>query len=274
VIEECAGRGEDIVPLLRDHIHDHMVLEEYEDGRWWGVLHCLHILGLIPGPEAAHALLDALEVRQTDPDDYVWEWVSGCWPALFANKHEHARSALAAIAGDNAYEWALRADVMECLAADTEEQETHLDRIAAVAGDETEKDLVREMAGSVLLNYPRDRHRELLQRLAERQARRTTFGLHFDEMDVHFAYWEQDRGRHARPKDPWSFYQPAAILERQRRWLHEAREAEQRALLNEPAFTAPPVNTYVRDTPKIGRNDPCPCGSGKKYKKCCLDNRP
>lgn len=26
----------------------------------------------------------------------------------------------------------------------------------------------------------------------------------------------------------------------------------------------------VRDEPKIGRNDPCPCGSGKKYKKCCL----
>jgi len=25
----------------------------------------------------------------------------------------------------------------------------------------------------------------------------------------------------------------------------------------------------VRTTPKIGRNDPCPCGSGKKHKKCC-----
>jgi SEC-C motif domain protein len=25
----------------------------------------------------------------------------------------------------------------------------------------------------------------------------------------------------------------------------------------------------VRAGPKIGRNDPCPCGSGKKYKKCC-----
>ncbi len=25
-----------------------------------------------------------------------------------------------------------------------------------------------------------------------------------------------------------------------------------------------------RDGPKVGRNDPCPCGSGKKYKKCCL----
>ena len=27
--------------------------------------------------------------------------------------------------------------------------------------------------------------------------------------------------------------------------------------------------TYRRETPKTGRNDPCPCGSGKKYKKCC-----
>jgi SEC-C motif-containing protein len=28
-------------------------------------------------------------------------------------------------------------------------------------------------------------------------------------------------------------------------------------------------STVVRSTPKVGRNDPCPCGSGKKYKKCC-----
>jgi uncharacterized protein len=27
--------------------------------------------------------------------------------------------------------------------------------------------------------------------------------------------------------------------------------------------------TIVRDSPKVGRNEPCPCGSGKKYKKCC-----
>jgi len=29
------------------------------------------------------------------------------------------------------------------------------------------------------------------------------------------------------------------------------------------------LKPFVRETPKIGRNDPCPCGSGKKYKKCC-----
>lgn len=29
---------------------------------------------------------------------------------------------------------------------------------------------------------------------------------------------------------------------------------------------------FRRDTPKVGRNEPCPCGSGKKFKKCCGRN--
>ena len=39
------------------------------------------------------------------------------------------------------------------------------------------------------------------------------------------------------------------------------------------AIENPEVNrTVVRETPKVGRNDPCPCGSGKKYKNCCGRN--
>jgi hypothetical protein len=29
------------------------------------------------------------------------------------------------------------------------------------------------------------------------------------------------------------------------------------------------LGPVVRETPKVGRNDPCPCGSGNKFKKCC-----
>jgi uncharacterized protein len=32
---------------------------------------------------------------------------------------------------------------------------------------------------------------------------------------------------------------------------------------------APAAARHLRDDGKVGRNDPCPCGSGKKYKKCC-----
>jgi hypothetical protein len=36
----------------------------------------------------------------------------------------------------------------------------------------------------------------------------------------------------------------------------------------------PPTKKQMsRRPPKIGRNEPCPCGSGKKFKKCCLDER-
>jgi hypothetical protein len=42
----------------------------------------------------------------------------------------------------------------------------------------------------------------------------------------------------------------------------------------ELGFSAPPLvlktlEPIRRTQPKVGRNDPCPCGSGKKFKKCC-----
>jgi hypothetical protein len=40
----------------------------------------------------------------------------------------------------------------------------------------------------------------------------------------------------------------------------------------EKSFYLSASKTSVSSEPKIGRNDPCPCGSGKKYKKCCGNN--
>lgn len=34
----------------------------------------------------------------------------------------------------------------------------------------------------------------------------------------------------------------------------------------------PTSTPTIRDTPKIGRNDPCICGNGRKFKKCCGKN--
>ena len=43
------------------------------------------------------------------------------------------------------------------------------------------------------------------------------------------------------------------------------QQAEQSEAPEIPKVATP----VVRDAPKVGRNDPCPCGSGKKFKKCC-----
>jgi hypothetical protein len=46
--------------------------------------------------------------------------------------------------------------------------------------------------------------------------------------------------------------------------------ALKRAFLDAAAGRSPPIRSAGS---KLGRNDPCPCGSGRKYKKCCM-NRP
>ena len=56
-------------------------------------------------------------------------------------------------------------------------------------------------------------------------------------------------------------------------WLQTPRESlegkKPAELLQGGRLFPQKVETFRRETPKIGRNDPCPCGSGKKYKRCC-----
>ncbi len=55
-----------------------------------------------------------------------------------------------------------------------------------------------------------------------------------------------------------------AFLRKKKRELEQARMAG--------SGDAAPVHQVKRTSDKVGRNDPCPCGSGKKYKKCCGAN--
>ena len=50
-------------------------------------------------------------------------------------------------------------------------------------------------------------------------------------------------------------------------WYPEEREKAHGRLV------ASGGETYIRPGKKIGRNDPCPCGSGKKYKNCCMNKK-
>lgn len=74
-------------------------------------------------------------------------------------------------------------------------------------------------------------------------------------------------------RDFLDFYDASAIGQRQKRWAQEAAEPDDEPLeddffdtgIDDPAPAPPPLRVVA----KVGRNDRCPCGSGKKYKKCC-----
>jgi len=53
--------------------------------------------------------------------------------------------------------------------------------------------------------------------------------------------------------------------------LDEASAAQQAAATPTPSLQPPPppAAPFIRDGRKVGRNEPCPCGSGKKFKQCC-----
>ncbi|MEA3245095.1 MAG: SEC-C metal-binding domain-containing protein, partial [Gemmatimonadota bacterium] len=124
-----------------------------------------------------------------------------------------------------------------------------------IVGNEQANWEMRCVAGGVLLEHTPQRHRSLLEGLGRRQAERPY--PFFDHEDVANAYDAPRTDVRSQWADPWgNFYSPSAISERQERWAREAREARAR----EP----------VRAPIAVGRNDPCPCGSGKKYKRCCL----
>lgn len=277
VIDECVRRGEVMVEYLR-LIHDDGYLwqEEGSGGEWWLRLHAAMILGLIPGEHAGLLLVEVMRRMSIEDDDNLQDWLAGCWSALFWNKSPSVLLALRALCVDQSLDWYIRANaidpIIDCAA---DHGETALDQalawLAAVAADENENWDVRLSGGSKLLDFPRDQYRPLLENMASRQS---GLGTWFNQSDVEQAYAQRvDHPEKKHPGNPWSFYEPDEIVTRQQRWQAEDKRARLRELAQDMDYEDDlyfPEEPYVRPEPKTGRNDPCPCGSGKKYKKCCL----
>jgi hypothetical protein len=234
------------------------------------------ILGLIAHEHAGLLLVELMRRMSIEEDDSLQDWFAGGWPALFANKPQSAMPSLVALCEDRNLDWYIRANAVEPVLDNAARQgkealDDALAWVATIAADEEEEWELRLCYGNSLLDFPREAHRALVENLARRQGH--GMSAHFVLNDVLRAYSAgRDDPAWRRHDDPWEFYTPEAITRRQERWAEEQDDS------NDPtddesadASTIYP-STFVRDAPKIGRNDPCPCGSGKKYKKCCLSN--
>lgn len=265
LIDECVSRGDAMIELLRG-VHDFNPDHEDDTGRWWLKIHAATVLGLMPSEAAGLLMVEHMRNMSVDEDENLQDWLAGYWPALFLNKPAGVVPALRALADDQEYDWFIRHEAMNACAALAQREskaefEAALEWIAATVSDEREDWNRRLMAGSFLLDFPRQKYREVLGQLARRQKR---IGRVFGPEEVAHAYitgndtpqWQDEHWR-----APWDFYRPENIVTRQKRWAEKGEGGE-------VADLAQPT---VRNSPKVGRNDPCPCGSGQKYKKCCIN---
>ncbi|MDR9437783.1 MAG: SEC-C metal-binding domain-containing protein [Thiohalophilus sp.] len=283
LIDECARRGDAMLAQLEAFLQTRPTWEAADDERFWLPLHAVMILGLMSGERAEQLLMDYFFAIVTGDEDNLQEWLAGYWPALMHNKPGTVLGQWHTALEDKQYDWYPRSFMAEVILAAAGREggamlEETLDRLARIAAEESEDWTLRMLISLHLLDFPRERHRSLLEHLADRQQ---DFDRSFDRKSIDESFARNtDQPDWERFANPWQFYDLAAIEQRQRRWLEEDldRLEEQDELLVDdgiPPFAFDANATFQqpwqRQSPKVGRNDPCPCGSGKKYKKCCLN---
>lgn len=231
-------------------------------------------LGLFPSEAAGLALVKFMRRMSYDEDADLQDWLISDWPALFQNKPTSVLPELLYLCEDRTMDWYIRAGAIGAYLAMTKQQGNDafaqaLEWLAEIVADEDEDWDLRLSCGNTLLNFPRVQYRPLLEALAARQS---GWAISFSREDVLEAYAAmQDKADWERFSDPWKFYSPDEIAARQQRWEQEEARLDSSEWDEEIDDYAYYPEPFVRIEPKIGRNDPCPCGSGKKYKKCCLN---
>ena len=274
VIDECARRGDAMLdafsPLLDDD--EKYWSDSTTDGDWWLHTHALHTLGLMDTERAGLSLYRYLVMMDTFDDDNLMEWHAGHWPALFENKPAALDEPLLRFVLSDKHNGFQRMEAFNAAVTRAQRQgpevlEAVLDQGARLCANENEDWDARLALGNTLLDFPRQRHRALLEKLVREQPDEIPF-FDMDSVRTAFTSLVHDKLNNAR-NDIWKFYEPAEIAKRQKRWQEEDSQVGNDR--DDGYFTGGYTTPYRREQPKVGRNDPCPCGSGKKYKKCCLD---
>lgn len=288
-VDEFVRRGERMIEPLTAICRDGGAWRT-DGSAFWAAVHAAFILAAVGGERAVPGLMGALRHAQ---ERHV-EWVTEALASMFGAVGPPAVDELMRVISDEGMSSMVRWLAATCLGGVAARHEAQRDRVldflrdVAGRGDDCE---VRGGAGMVLLDFLRPADRKTLRNLGK-ELDEGMGGLPlFVAGDVDEAYEDGATQHEAYTRDWLSFYDADEIAGRQERWkgkeeARAARQRDQRAkddsglLLKSPASPGgrrqggvghgtPPFPAPRAAASKVGRNDPCPCGSGKKYKKCC-----
>jgi len=276
-----AKEPEAVIPL-RDILHDDNYWEA-EDNRQLMPLHAVKLLGMLADPRALPHLVDALILACKVGDYSIMEDL----PTVFGRIGPPAISPLEefihAHKGDNKF-WYPRSTAGDGLLAialhNPHEQERILTFLHELFSEEDDEELLGFAAKS-LLNFSDPSSIPVLEKAFDR-------GI-IDDYIIRRDDLLKKRGKPLGMynNDLLHFYDPEPVGERQVRWEMEReieyekeRYADQKLEQREKSIAVELKRLEIANTlnerkvlpltRKVGRNEPCPCGSGKKFKKCCF----
>jgi hypothetical protein len=108
---------------------------------------------------------------------------------------------------------------------------------------------------------------ELLELRESLVSASTVLGVEFPEMDT----WKSDDAESRSLRRKLFAEKYGSVHETSDDWDDDPDDDVYGADVDAFSESTHSPTTFVRQDSRIGRNDPCPCGSGKKYKKCCMN---
>jgi len=271
-VDEFIRRGNSMIEPLSK-----ILLEESnwtkERPEFWTPIHAVFILGAIGTQEAVSPLITAIKWSEK----YNVDWVFEVFPSIFGKIGIPALESLRQFVQDKEQDWYVRTIALQGLASITLKNPEVADDIFSYINSfytNLHEDMdFRVQAANTLLDFVRSEYKESLLAFCQEERRfreKEPFPIFtFDAEDVEriFSLNEKDIAFYSR--DWLSFYDKEHIRRRQERWKEEA-EKETEEDYEDEYEEEEILKPFIGATPKIGRNEPCPCGSGKKYKKCCM----
>jgi hypothetical protein len=292
-VDEVVRRADRMVGPLTAICEDARAWEDTEGAPFWRQVHGALILGAIGGERALPGLLAALR----NACEHEVDWVELELPAMLGRIGRPAIAGLLAVARDRDEEYYARVLAFECLAGiaarNEAERSALLDTIRALVEREKDED-VRGLAALELLHFARPTDLAFFLAEAKRQERMGGGPAADLTVSVVRASYAIGPDLESYERDWLEFYDEDAIAERRARFAEEDRalasgdsdgggaddgdapregggltldELEERDALVSPS--SEPVAEPVVPRSKVGRNEPCPCGSGAKFKRCC-----
>lgn len=266
LLDAIRALGEEAVPPLIAMVttpEEYDIAEGDTEGRTgWAPYSALAILGELHPPEALESLLSLLTW-----DDY--DYLSEALPAVLAQFGHPVLDPLTAILADQRKtvwtRWRTARAMRELALAYPELRDEIVASLTErLDADEPDTEDVYTLRGALVS--------ELTELGAKESIPSVVRAFEEDRLDPFVISWSEVRDALEIPPD----FAPH-LDEREREYPpvlsppswsptfeHPSMVGGRRAASVGLKGAAP----YRRETPKIGRNDPCPCGSGKKYKKC------
>jgi len=250
---------EELIELATDISYEDIDYEEHKeeyDRFFYATIHAIYVLGTLKATEAIDPLLEQMEFEDGESDFFNSAIVD--FFVLLGEESIEKLEEYMFIVPD----FPELVTIVEVFSKFLDGNPKLLSRIEPILVRYIQNDITEEgnlaFVICTLIEHTQDKHIELIrQAFATKEVEDMWCG---DLEDIEIKLGLREERETDKPKNK---------LDELVEVIDKIREEGKTA--SSPLPTTPYEKPQVREKPKVGRNDPCPCGSGKKYKKCCLN---